>query len=214
MAPRHIFPGEVALPSLPHDTAGKEGGEITGTGNKFLSTHIHRQALAVDRTESNAYPTTLCLQKSRVSRLSDNEKNGFHPNRRCRSGVPGALTLEKSLNARCVSDMPSLEISITLLVYPMTVFTCAIRRLRAWCQWQRWHRLLLCCALFPLACAAPGGQPASPERLPAFPEVLHLGFTGNTHFSSGTLRQLLVTQQRPALLPWRRGEPYNPPTPG
>ena len=37
-------------------------------------------------------------------------------------------------------------------------------------------------------------------------------FTGNTHFSSRTLRKQMVTQPRPLLPPWKRGEPYNPPT--
>ena len=45
-----------------------------------------------------------------------------------------------------------------------------------------------------------------------FPEVRQITFQGNTHFSSGTLRKLMATQQRPLLPPWRRGEPYNPPT--
>ena len=50
------------------------------------------------------------------------------------------------------------------------------------------------------------------ESLQPFPEVRQITLTGNTHFSSGTLRKLMVTQQRPLLPPWKRGDPYNPPT--
>jgi outer membrane protein assembly complex protein YaeT len=50
------------------------------------------------------------------------------------------------------------------------------------------------------------------EDTQAFPEVRQITFQGNTHFSSGTLRKLMATKQRPLLPPWRRGEPYNPPT--
>ena len=55
-------------------------------------------------------------------------------------------------------------------------------------------------------------QCRKPEDTQVFPEVRQITFTGNTHFSSGTLRKLMATQQRPLLPPWGRGEPYNPPT--
>jgi outer membrane protein assembly complex protein YaeT len=42
--------------------------------------------------------------------------------------------------------------------------------------------------------------------------VRQITFKGNTQFSSGTLRKLMATKQRPLLPPWGRGEPYNPPT--
>jgi outer membrane protein insertion porin family/translocation and assembly module TamA len=42
--------------------------------------------------------------------------------------------------------------------------------------------------------------------------VTHITFTGNTHFSSGKLRQAMATKQPPRLPPWAHGEPYNPPT--
>jgi len=42
--------------------------------------------------------------------------------------------------------------------------------------------------------------------------VRQITFQGNTTFSSGTLRKLMATTQRPLLPPWGRGEPYNPPT--
>lgn len=51
-----------------------------------------------------------------------------------------------------------------------------------------------------------------PEESTPFPEVISIVFTGNTVFSSATLRQTIVTKQRPFLPPWARGEPYNPPT--
>src|SRR5712691_8792302 len=72
--------------------------------------------------------------------------------------------------------------------------------------------LLLGCILLHAACAS--RQPTVPkaEDTQVFPEVRQITFKGNTHFSSGTLRKLMATTQRPLLPPWRRGEPYNPPT--
>ena len=72
--------------------------------------------------------------------------------------------------------------------------------------------LALGCLLLHAACAS--RQPTVPkaEDTQVFPEVRQITFQGNTHFSSGTLRKLMATQQRPLFPPWRRGEPYNPPT--
>ena len=72
--------------------------------------------------------------------------------------------------------------------------------------------LVLGCALLYAACAS--RQPTVPkaEDTQVFPEVRQITFKGNTHFSSGTLRKLMATKQRPLLPPWGRGEPYNPPT--
>jgi outer membrane protein assembly complex protein YaeT len=72
--------------------------------------------------------------------------------------------------------------------------------------------LVLGCILLNAACASP--QPTVPkaEDTQVFPEVHQITFKGNTYFSSGTLRKLMATQQRPLLPPWGRGEPYNPPT--
>jgi outer membrane protein insertion porin family/translocation and assembly module TamA len=66
--------------------------------------------------------------------------------------------------------------------------------------------------LLSTACAS--RQPTVPktEDTQVFPEVRQITLKGNTHFSSGTLRQLMATKQRPLLPPWGRGEPYNPPT--
>jgi outer membrane protein assembly complex protein YaeT len=50
------------------------------------------------------------------------------------------------------------------------------------------------------------------EDTQVFPEVRQITFHGNAHFSSGTLRKLMATKQRPLLPPWGHGEPYNPPT--
>src|SRR5262245_50075051 len=72
--------------------------------------------------------------------------------------------------------------------------------------------LVLGCILLNAACAS--RQPTVPkaEDTQVFPEVRQITFKGNTHFSSGTLRKLMATKQRPLLPPWGRGEPYNPPT--
>src|SRR5262245_41466118 len=72
--------------------------------------------------------------------------------------------------------------------------------------------LILGCILLNAACAS--RQPTVPqaEDTQVFPEVRRITCKGNTHFSSGTLRKLMATQQRPLFPPWRRGEPYNPPT--
>src|SRR5438105_401945 len=81
------------------------------------------------------------------------------------------------------------------------------------CACQRWRVVLvLLWALLSAACAAQMAKAPAPESLQPFPEVRRITFSGNTHFSSGTLRQLMATKQRPLLPPWRRGEPYNPPT--
>jgi outer membrane protein assembly complex protein YaeT len=68
--------------------------------------------------------------------------------------------------------------------------------------------LLLAC----IACTARDPRVPAADGLSPLPEVRELTFTGNTHFSSRTLRKQMVTQPRPLLPPWKRGEPYNPPT--
>src|SRR6266545_4873227 len=72
--------------------------------------------------------------------------------------------------------------------------------------------LVLMYALLSAACASQKAKVPEPESLQPFPEVRRITFMGNTHFSSGTLRKLMATQQRPLFPPWKRGEPYNPPT--
>src|SRR5262245_16593863 len=72
--------------------------------------------------------------------------------------------------------------------------------------------LVLIYALLSAACASQKAQVPEPEGLQPFPEVRQITFTGNTQFSSGTLRKLMATTQRPLLPPWKRGEPYKPPT--
>jgi outer membrane protein assembly complex protein YaeT len=42
--------------------------------------------------------------------------------------------------------------------------------------------------------------------------VRQITFRGNTQFSRRELLQEMITKQRPLLPPWKRGEPYNPPT--
>ncbi len=81
------------------------------------------------------------------------------------------------------------------------------------CTFQRCRVVLvLMWTLLSAACAAQTAKVPALESLQPFPEVRRITFTGNTHFSSSTLRQLMATKQRPLLPPWRRGEPYNPPT--
>ena len=72
--------------------------------------------------------------------------------------------------------------------------------------------LVLGCILLNAACAS--RQPTVPkaEDTQVFPEVRQITFKGNTQFSSGALRKLMATKQRPLLPPWGRGESYNPPT--
>src|SRR5262245_39839316 len=72
--------------------------------------------------------------------------------------------------------------------------------------------LVVGCIFLSAACASRQTTVPQPEDAQVFPEVRQITFTGNTHFSSGTLRKLMATQQRPLLPPWGRGEPYNPPT--
>jgi outer membrane protein assembly complex protein YaeT len=64
------------------------------------------------------------------------------------------------------------------------------------------------------SCAMLKGREPEVEPTPTIPlpEVRQITFTGNTQFSSRTLLGVMVTQPRPFLRFWRRGEPYNPPT--
>ena len=62
------------------------------------------------------------------------------------------------------------------------------------------------------ACTSHNATVPQPESAQPFPEVARITFTGNTHFSSSTLRKLMATKQRPLFPPWKHGEPYNPPT--
>lgn len=62
------------------------------------------------------------------------------------------------------------------------------------------------------ACASKQAAVPEAESAPPLPEVRKITLRGNTHFSSATLRTAMATKQRPFLPPWKRGEPYNPPT--
>src|SRR5712691_736678 len=82
-----------------------------------------------------------------------------------------------------------------------------------------WHTFCRCRVVLVMlllflspACTSRQAQVPQPESPEAFPEVAHITFTGNTHFSSRTLRQVMATKQRPLFPPWKHGEPYNPPT--
>src|SRR5262245_2145846 len=79
------------------------------------------------------------------------------------------------------------------------------------CQWRR-IVLVLGCIFLNAACASRQPTVTKAEDTQVCPEVRRITIQGNTHFSSGTLRKLMATKQRPLLPPWGRGEPYNPPT--
>lgn len=72
--------------------------------------------------------------------------------------------------------------------------------------------LAIIVVFFSTACAARQARGPEAESPEPFPEVARITFTGNTHFSSSALRQVMATKQRPFFPPWRRGEAYNPPT--
>jgi outer membrane protein insertion porin family/translocation and assembly module TamA len=68
------------------------------------------------------------------------------------------------------------------------------------------------CLLICAACAAKEPKPIEPEPAVPLPEVTRIVLQGNTTFGSGALRKVMATKQRPLFPPWKRGEPYNPPT--
>lgn len=71
--------------------------------------------------------------------------------------------------------------------------------------------LLLVCALGPSASSAASRSPTGTGLAP-FPEVSAVMFTGNTHFSGATLRQVMATKPRALFQLWQQGEPYDPST--
>src|SRR5262245_12015839 len=81
---------------------------------------------------------------------------------------------------------------------------------RTFCQCRLVVVMLLVC--LSTACTSHEAKIPQPESPESFPEVAHITFTGNTHFSSRTLRKAMATKQRPLSPPWKHGEPYNPPT--
>lgn len=94
---------------------------------------------------------------------------------------------------------------------------CALAAHQTFCQprgqlWPLYRLLLLLLISLSAACATLKAQVPEAERPEPLPEVDRITFIGNTHFSSSTLRGVMATQQRPFFPPWRRGEPYNPPT--
>jgi outer membrane protein assembly complex protein YaeT len=84
----------------------------------------------------------------------------------------------------------------------------------SWRPPGRRYGLLLVYLLLLTYTACTSKEARMPEATPAvpLPEVLQITWRGNTQFSSRELRQVMLTKQRPLLPPWRRGEPYNPPT--
>ena len=81
---------------------------------------------------------------------------------------------------------------------------------RTFCQYR--IVLIMLLLFWSAACTSHKAQVPQPERAQPFPEVAHIAFTGNTHFSSSTLRKVMATKQRPLFPPWGHGESYNPPT--
>jgi outer membrane protein assembly complex protein YaeT len=63
-----------------------------------------------------------------------------------------------------------------------------------------------------MGCAILRGRAPDVEAPPPLPEVRQITFIGNTQFSARTLQAQMVTQPRPFFPPWKKGEPYNPPT--
>ena len=80
-------------------------------------------------------------------------------------------------------------------------------------SWWLWGLLLASMVLFTqAACATKEARVVEADSEAPLPEVAKITFVGNTQFSSRTLRKQMVTQQRPLVPPWGRGEPYNPAT--
>ncbi len=90
----------------------------------------------------------------------------------------------------------------------------------AW--YRRWVSIISACLRWFLpcglvlltctACATTKAKPPEAETSLPLPDVRQVSFTGNAHFSSRTLRGEMASKPRPFWAPWRRGEPYNPPT--
>ncbi len=78
-----------------------------------------------------------------------------------------------------------------------------VTAVRPWYLWILVGVVWTCtaCALRPTAATSP-----------TLPEVKAVTFSGNHHFASRALRKVLATTPRPFWPPWKRGEPYNPPT--
>ena len=87
---------------------------------------------------------------------------------------------------------------------------CVASGLRWRQQWRLW--CLGVCLLACAACAAKEPKLVETEPAVSLPEVTRIVLQGNTTFGSGELRKEMATKQRPLLPPWKRGEPYNPPT--
>ena len=87
---------------------------------------------------------------------------------------------------------------------------CVASGLRWRQHWRYW--CLGVCLLACAACAAKEPKLVDTEPDAPLPEVTRIVLQGNTTFGSGELRKAMATKQRPLLPPWKRGEPYNPPT--
>lgn len=62
------------------------------------------------------------------------------------------------------------------------------------------------------ACALRNPSTQENDAAPSLPEVRKVTFVGNSNFTSRALRKVMATTPRPLWPPWKRGEPYNPPT--
>jgi outer membrane protein assembly complex protein YaeT len=111
----------------------------------------------------------------------------------------GLARKPESTGQGCLTEREQTQIPMVTMVYLWTFQRCRVA-------------LVLGCILLHAACASRQSPAPKAEDIQVFPEVRRITFKGNTHFSSETLRKLMATKQRPLLPPWRRGEPYNPPT--
>ena len=74
-----------------------------------------------------------------------------------------------------------------------------------------WAILLSSLMLLAVAgCASRQVQPPGEPFVIALPEVKRVSISGNSQFSTFSLRRVMVTQGRPLLQPWEQGEPYDP----
>lgn len=71
---------------------------------------------------------------------------------------------------------------------------------------------VLCLLLLLASCSAKSAKAPQADVFATFPEMRRITFSGNAHFKSSDLRKVMASKQRPLIPPWKRGEPYNPPT--
>ena len=105
----------------------------------------------------------------------------------------GLAWQQETMGQDRLAEREQTQISTATMVYLRTFQCCRIVLVLGW-------------ILLHAACASRQPTVAQAEDTQVFPEVRQITFRGNTHFSSGTLRKLMATQQRP-LFP--RGDAEN-----